>query len=67
MEVEHLFHAMNSNKEPSSTMPLWNPMLLLMTGAALGAIVAKKLWENHKMETLPNFLSSLLILYLPYL
>jgi len=43
MEVEHLFHAMNSNKEPSSTMPLWNPMLLLMTGAALGAIVAKKL------------------------
>ena len=42
MEVEHLFHAMNSNKEPSS-MPLWNPMLLLMTGAALGAIVAKKL------------------------
>ena len=41
-ESEHLFHAMNSNKELKS-MPLWNPMLLLMTGAALGAIVAKKL------------------------
>jgi len=41
-ESEHLFHAMNSNKE-LKPMPLWNPMLLLMTGAALGAIVAKKL------------------------
>ena len=55
-ENEHFLQAaMNGNKD--SPMPLWNPILLLMTGAALGAIVAKKLWENHKMETLPNFLS----------
>ena len=41
-ENEHFLQAaMNSNKD--SPMPLWNPILLLMTGAALGAIVAKKL------------------------
>ena len=41
-ENEHFLQAaMNGNKD--SPMPLWNPILLLMTGAALGAIVAKKL------------------------
>ena len=51
--MEHL--SQDDTDEPK----VWNPILLLMTGAALGALVAKKLWENHKKSgdfTDSNFL-----------